>query len=285
MPFVEASDGAKIFWQAQGSGPPLLLSNASFSTHLHWAGQLDALARFARVVTWDYRGHGLSDAPEQAERYTLSQVVDDLRCVHDAAAGGEPAFVGGLSVGGIVSLSYARAHRERVKALLLLNTGPGFKNPEALAQWESMLERAAAKMGEVGLEKYLEGSRAQAELLGLHPETEQAAEARRGILRVEPEIGRGRRAGRRRSSPAGDGMGRLASACRRGPLPHCARGPEQCAEARRGDYGDRATSRRRRRCGFRSGGQRQRVRSQLCQEKRRDGPAQHETTDRDAGPS
>ena len=48
MPFVEASDGAKIFWQAQGSGPPLLLSNASFSTHLHWAGQLDALARFAR---------------------------------------------------------------------------------------------------------------------------------------------------------------------------------------------------------------------------------------------
>lgn len=184
MPFVEASDGAKIFWQAQGSGPPLLLSNASFSTHLHWAGQLDALARFARVVTWDYRGHGLSDAPEQAERYTLSQVVDDLRCVHDAAAGGEPAFVGGLSVGGIVSLSYARAHRERVKALLLLNTGPGFKNPEALAQWESMLERAAAKMGEVGLEKYLEGSRAQAELLGLHPETEQAAEARRGILRA-----------------------------------------------------------------------------------------------------
>jgi pimeloyl-ACP methyl ester carboxylesterase len=184
MPFVEASDGAKIFWQAQGSGPPLLLSNASFSTHLHWAGQLDALARFARVVTWDYRGHGLSDAPEQAERYTLSQVVDDLRCVHDAAAGGEPVFVGGLSVGGIVSLSYARAHRERVKALLLLNTGPGFKNPDALAQWESMLERAAAKMGEVGLEKYLEGSRAQAELLGLHPETEQAAEARRGILRA-----------------------------------------------------------------------------------------------------
>jgi pimeloyl-ACP methyl ester carboxylesterase len=37
-------------------------------------------------------------------------------------------------------------------------------------------------MGEVGLEKYLEGSRAQAELLGLHPETPFAVEARRGIL-------------------------------------------------------------------------------------------------------
>jgi pimeloyl-ACP methyl ester carboxylesterase len=183
VPFVESSDGAKIFWTAEGSGPPLLLSSASFSTHLHWSGQVPALARFARVVTWDYRGHGLSDAPEEPARYSLAQVVEDLRHVHDAAVGGEPAFVAGLSVGGIVSLAYAQAHRERVKALLLFNTGPGFKNPEALAQWQSMLERAAAKMGEVGLEKYLEGSRAQAELLGLDPAGAQAAEARVGILR------------------------------------------------------------------------------------------------------
>ena len=183
MPYVESSDGAKIFWRAVGSGPPLLLSNASFSTHLHWTGQEEALARFARVVTWDYRGHGLSDAPDEPARYTLAQVVDDLRRVHDAAADGAPAFVAGLSVGGIVSLSYARAHRERVRALLLFNTGPGFKNPEALAQWQAMLERAAEKMGEVGLEKYLEGSRAQAELLGLAPGSPLAAEARRGILR------------------------------------------------------------------------------------------------------
>jgi len=184
VPYVEASDGAKIFWRASGTGPPLLLSSASFSTHLHWAGQEDALARFARVVTWDYRGHGLSDAPDEPERYSLAQVVDDLGRVHAAAADSAPAFVAGLSVGGIVSLSYARTQRERVKALLLFNTGPGFKNPEALAQWQAMLERAAAKMGEVGLEKYLEGSRAQAELLGLHPETPLAVEARRGILRA-----------------------------------------------------------------------------------------------------
>jgi pimeloyl-ACP methyl ester carboxylesterase len=183
MAFVEASDGAKIFWQAQGAGPTLLLSNASFSTHLHWAGQVDALARFARVVTWDYRGHGLSDAPDTLERYSLAQVVDDLARVHEAADGGSPAFVAGLSVGGIVSLSYALARPERVRALLLFNTGPGFKNPDALAQWQSMLERAAAKMGEVGLETYLEGSRAQAELLGRSPGTAPAAEARRGILR------------------------------------------------------------------------------------------------------
>jgi pimeloyl-ACP methyl ester carboxylesterase len=183
LPHVEASDGAKIFWRASGEGIPLLLSCASFSTHAHWAGQEAALARFARVVSWDYRGHGLSDAPEEPGRYTLAQVVDDLGRVHRAAAGDRPAIAAGLSVGGIVSLSYARASPPRVRGLVLCNTGPGFKNPEALAQWRAMLERAAEKLGEVGLEKYLEGKRASAELLGLHPESALAAVARAGVLR------------------------------------------------------------------------------------------------------
>jgi pimeloyl-ACP methyl ester carboxylesterase len=162
---------------------PLLLSCASFSTHSHWEGQEAELSRFARVVSWDYRGHGLSDAPEEPARYSLAQVVDDLGRVHAAAAGDSPALAAGLSVGGIVSLSYALAHPARVKALVLVNTGPGFKNPEALAQWQSMLERAAQKLGEVGLEKYLEGGRARAELLGLHPDSALAAQARAGVLR------------------------------------------------------------------------------------------------------
>src|SRR5574338_727472 len=135
MPFVLASDGAKIFWRARGAGPPLILSCASFSTSAHWAGQEEGLSEFARVVTWDYRGHGQSDAPAEPERYTLAQVVDDLGRVHAAAAGNEPAFATGLSVGGMVSLSYARARPDRVRALVLVNTGPGFKNSEALAQW------------------------------------------------------------------------------------------------------------------------------------------------------
>jgi pimeloyl-ACP methyl ester carboxylesterase len=183
VPTVEASDGAKIHWHAAGEGIPLLLSCASFSTSAHWAGQKAELARFSRVISWDYRGHGQSDAPEEPERYTLAQVVDDLRRVHQAAAGDSPAIAAGLSVGGIVSLSYARTHPERVRALVLCNTGPGFKNPEALAQWHDMLERAAAKMGEVGLEKYLEGRRAASEILGLDPSSEASQVARKGVLR------------------------------------------------------------------------------------------------------
>ena len=182
MPYAGASDGATLYYEVRGEGLPLLLSNASFSTTAHWRGQADALARRCRVVTWDYRGHGLSEAPEEEERYSLEQVVDDLRCIHRAAAGDVPACVGGLSVGGLIALSYALTHPERVHSLLLLNTGPGFKNPAALAQWNEMLERAASKMEAVGMEEYLKGRRASAELLGLHPDSELAVNARAGVL-------------------------------------------------------------------------------------------------------
>ncbi len=182
MPSVQASDGAEICYRAVGEGTPLILSTASFSSLLHWSGQEQALSRRYRLVTWDYRGHGHSEAPVEPERYSLAQVVDDLRAVHDAAAGGEPAFVGGLSIGGLVSLSYYLAHPERVRALLLFNTGPGFKNPEALAQWNEMLEKAATKMETVGLESYLAGRSATAQLLGLDPESAAARTVRPGIL-------------------------------------------------------------------------------------------------------
>ncbi len=182
MPTAEASDGAKLYYRVRGEGQPLLLCNASFATLAHWSAQEEALAHRFLVVSWDYRGHGRSDAPAEAERYSLDQVVEDLHAVHRAAADERPAYVGGLSVGGLVTLSYALRFPERVQALLLFNTGPGFKNPDALAQWQSMLERAASKMERVGLPAYLEGRRAQAELLGLHPETEHARAARAGIL-------------------------------------------------------------------------------------------------------
>ena len=182
MATATASDGAEIFYRVAGEGPPLLLSTASFATHRHWRDQAERLAHRFRVVTWDYRGHGRSEAPAEDRRFSLEQVVDDLRAVHAAAAGDDPAYVGGLSIGGLVSLCYALAHPKRVRALLLFNTGPGFKKPEARDRWKEMLERAAAKLERVGVAKYLDGERATAELIGLDLGSEAAREAREGIL-------------------------------------------------------------------------------------------------------
>jgi pimeloyl-ACP methyl ester carboxylesterase len=165
-----------------GDGPPLVLCHASFATHAHWAGVEAALAKRFRVISWDYRGHGQSEAPTDDARYSLKQMADDLRAVHEAAAGNTPAYVGGLSIGGLVALSYSLIYPERVQALLLFNTGPGFKNPKAAADWQGWLEKGAQKMERVGLEGYLEGKRAGAELLGRDPESAAAQALRPGIL-------------------------------------------------------------------------------------------------------
>ncbi len=182
MAFTEASDGTKIFYRAVGTGPVLIISNASFSTHRHWDDAAARLSDSYRVVTWDYRGHGQSDAPDDDARFSLDRVVEDLAEIHRAVADDEPAFVAGLSVGGIVSMSYALKYPDRVRALLLCNTGPGFKKTEALEQWQTMLGKAAAKLEEVGIDRYLSGRRASAELLGLNPDSELAREAREGML-------------------------------------------------------------------------------------------------------
>jgi pimeloyl-ACP methyl ester carboxylesterase len=182
MPTVPASDGTPLYYQATGEGVPLIFSAASFSTHRHWAPQEAELARGLRVITWDYRGHGRSGAPESLEGFTFDRVVDDLARVHETAAGAEPAVLSGLSVGGLVSLVYTLRHPERVRALVLVSTGPGFKDPEAQARWGTQLGKAADRLEERGVAGYLEGSRARAEILGLDPDGTHGRNAREGVL-------------------------------------------------------------------------------------------------------
>lgn len=177
MAEVRSRDGTRIYWEAVGRGPPLILCNSSFSTHRHWSETAVRLSRRFCVVTWDYRGHGLSEAPQREDRYSMERVLEDLVTVHLAACGEAPAAIGGLSIGGLVALRYALDHPERVRALVLANTGPGFKDPEAAQKWADLLERAALKMERVGLERYLEGRGAQAELVGQRPESKAAQEA------------------------------------------------------------------------------------------------------------
>ena len=69
---------------------------------------------------------------------------DARRVVVTWAAPGEPAIVGGLSFGGLASLHLALSRPERVRALLLIDTGPGFKKPEAQERWEAQVERTAS---------------------------------------------------------------------------------------------------------------------------------------------
>ena len=181
MGFVSASDGVRLWAEAHGAGPAVALSPALLSTHESWRPQVAPLvAAGFRVVLWDYRGHGRCDAPDDPAAYSLARVVLDLGCVLDALAPGAPAVLGGLSFGGLASLHFALRFPARVRALVLVDTGPGFKDPAAQARWQESVERTAAFLLRRGVAALLAG-RAAETLVGLHPERPAAQAAGRAI--------------------------------------------------------------------------------------------------------
>ena len=182
---VKASDGVRLYAEAHGEGVPVLLSCALNTTHENWRPQVEPLVGAGyRVVLWDYRGHGRSQVPEDPAAYRMEQVVDDLLRVLEWAASGRAAVLGGLSFGGLASLHFALAHPQRVRALLLVDSGPGFKNPKAQAGWEKAVERTASFIEREGMQAFVE--RAAGTTVGRHGERPAARAAARAIAAQDP---------------------------------------------------------------------------------------------------
>ena len=187
MPTVTASDSVKLYAEAHGEGLPLLLSPGYCQTHENFRPQVEPLVEAGvRVVLWDYRGHGKSEAPEDADAYHMDQVLDDMHRVLEWAAPGRRAVLGGLSFGGLASLHFALAHPERVRALLLFDSGPGFKKREAQASWEVQVGRIADRLEKMGFEGYVDG-RAAPTAIGRRVELEAAQAAGRAIQAQDPD--------------------------------------------------------------------------------------------------
>lgn len=182
MAWVEASDGVQLYAEAHGAGVPLIFSGAFCTTHENWRGQVEPLVAVgARVILWDFRGHGESGAPEDPAHFNIDQVVDDLGRVLDWASPGEPAVLAGLSFGGLASLHFAHRHASRVRALVLVGSGPGFKKPEAQARWEKQVARTGEILETKGLAAFVAG-RAGATTIGRRPELPAARAAAAAIV-------------------------------------------------------------------------------------------------------
>jgi pimeloyl-ACP methyl ester carboxylesterase len=184
-PMLPAGDGVELYTEVHGEGVPLLFSCALCTTHENWRPQVAPLvAAGARVILWDYRGHGRSGAPADGAAYSFDRVVDDLGRVLDAAAPGVPAVLAGLSFGGLASLHFTVRHPDRVRALVLADSGPGFKNPEAQANWERATRKTAAFIESKGLEAFAE--RAAGTLVGRRAELPATQRARAAIVAQDP---------------------------------------------------------------------------------------------------
>ena len=174
-------DGVRIHCEEHGAGAgaPVLFSHGFCATGRMFASTVDALATSRRGLTWDLRGHGRSDYPEDSERYSVGLSVGDMLAVLDAA-GVERAVLLGHSLGGYLSLELQRLHPERVAALVLVGTGPGFRRDDARASWNEMCEAFAVGFEARGLDA-LPGRSEEVER-DAHRNADGLIQAARGIL-------------------------------------------------------------------------------------------------------
>jgi pimeloyl-ACP methyl ester carboxylesterase len=171
--------GVSLYYEVHGDGPVLLLTHGYAATSQMWRGQIATLSRRQRLVTWDMRGHGQSDDPADAAAYSEAATVDDMAALLDAV-GAEKAIIGGLSLGGYMSLAFHRKYPERVRALLIIDTGPGFKKDEARDAWNQRAIETARSFETEGLGRLK--SRGKEAAGSTHRSAEGLALAARGML-------------------------------------------------------------------------------------------------------
>jgi pimeloyl-ACP methyl ester carboxylesterase len=131
MPWSRAN-GVKIFYEAAGEGPPLVLLHANPFDHTMWLYQITHFSRRYLVVAPDLRGYGRSDKPETP--FTFADMAADMvGVVRDL--GFERIALAGVSIGATLALAIALDHPRLVEALILVGGESG--NPpvfEALAR-------------------------------------------------------------------------------------------------------------------------------------------------------
>ena len=177
VPLLERP-GCRIACEVHGRGPALLLTHGYGASMRMWDPQIGTLGRTHRLILWDMRGHGESDSPEDPVAYSEAATVEDMSALLHAC-GEERAILGGLSLGGYMSLAFHLRYPEKVRALLLSDTGPGYRNDEARASWNVYAEGFARGFQEKGLASLRDSPEVKA---ATHRSVEGLIRAARGML-------------------------------------------------------------------------------------------------------
>ena len=178
-----ALNGIEIDYEVTGTGPAVLLSHGYSATRRMWDDQHRALADRYRVISWSMRGHGATESPADPARYSAALTIADMHALL-THLGVERAVIGGLSLGGYVSLGFALEHPAMTRALVICDSGPGYRNAEAREAWNARARERAAALEARGLEA-LGRSREVAESARLHRSAQGLAHAARGMLAQE----------------------------------------------------------------------------------------------------
>src|SRR5262245_13799645 len=131
------ANGISINYQVDGpDGAPWLVLSNSLATNLTmWDDQTRELSRAFRVLRYDQRGHGATEAP--AGRYPFELLIADALALMDALAI-KKAHFGGLSMGGATALGLAQKHPDRLERIIVCDS-PCQSTPLSSQQWEERI--------------------------------------------------------------------------------------------------------------------------------------------------
>ncbi len=151
MPKLRIHD-IDLYYEVTGQGAPLVLIHGLGSSTRDWERQVPVFSERYQVVTFDVRGHGQSAKPPGP--YSIAQFASDTVELMKALGIG-PAHVVGISMGGMIAFQLAVDAPERVKSLVIVNSGPELVARtfrEKLAFWQriAIVQLVGMrKMGEV----------------------------------------------------------------------------------------------------------------------------------------
>lgn len=135
------ANGIEINYQIDGDGPVVTFSHSLACNLSMWDEQAHALQGRYRVLRYDTRGHGQTEAPAGA--YALEQLADDLKGLLDGLGIAATHFVG-LSMGGMIGQVFALKYPAMVQSLVLCDTTSRYPSGAA-AVWEERIKTVGAK--------------------------------------------------------------------------------------------------------------------------------------------
>ncbi len=130
-----------------GSGSPIVFLHGIGSSSATWATAMSLLEDRYTVAAIDLMGHGGSPVPDDPAEYTRDRALDDIDDL--LATFDEPAVLVGHSLGGYLALAHAATRPNVANGIVVLNTGPGFRDPDKREAWNERSRRNAHRFGVV----------------------------------------------------------------------------------------------------------------------------------------
>jgi pimeloyl-ACP methyl ester carboxylesterase len=142
-------NGINLYYESKGYGFPVVFTHGFAESHAMWKPQ-EPLSEEFRLITYDVRGHATTDSPTSPDQYSADIAVNDLFQLLKAL-GINKAVLGGHSMGGYISMRFYLKHPEMVAALIIQDTGPGYRNPARMAEWNKTPDERARRLETEGI--------------------------------------------------------------------------------------------------------------------------------------